>query len=146
MEDLKLILRNYGLYATRARLLILEILLRAGPVFDHNFLMDACKEKLDRVTVWRTLHLFYAYGMLWKVPSSNGMTRYAFRGVKGIAMPVQQDPWENNHLQLICQDCGRIISVHDMKIPLAGIPADFEPLYVDMVVNGRCSSCSKKAK
>ena len=144
MTDPKLILKNYGLYATRARLMILDALLRSAPVFDHNDLMVACKGRLDRVTVWRTIQLFYKCKMLWKVPSSNGVIRYAFRGIKGNELSTKQLSLENSHLQLICQDCGKIISVDNFKPPLAGIPADFEPLYIDTIVNGKCSSCAKK--
>jgi Fe2+ or Zn2+ uptake regulation protein len=146
MENLRLILKDYGLYITPARLTILEALFRAAPVFDHNDLVALCKEKLDRVTVWRTLHLFYERNMLWKVPTSNGVTRYTFRGIKGKEPPIKHVPKENSHLQLICQDCGKIISVNNVKLSLSGIPAGFAPLYIDTIVNGRCSSCSKKVK
>jgi hypothetical protein len=26
------------------------------------------------------------------------------------------------------------------------LPAEFEPLYIDMIVNGKCSSCAHKVK
>ncbi len=144
MKDPKRILKNYGLYATHARLMILDALLRSGPVFDHAELMVACKEKLDRVTVWRTLHLFYERNLLLKVPSSTGAIRYIFRGTEGKKISAKQLSRQNSHLQLVCQDCGKIISVNNFELPITGLPGKFEPLYIDTVVNGKCSDCAKK--
>ncbi|HEV3327024.1 MAG TPA: transcriptional repressor [Puia sp.] len=146
MTNPKLILKNYGLYATRARLMILDALLRSAPVFDHADLMAACKGHLDRVTIWRTLHLFYEHNLLLKVPSSTGSVRYIFRGAAGREISAKQVFRQNSHLQLICQDCGKIISVDNFELPIAGLPAKFEPLYIDTVVNGKCSACAKKSK
>ena len=146
MQDPKVILNNYGLYITRSRLMILEAVLRSPPVFDHTDLMAACKEKIDRVTIWRALQLFHECKMLLKVPSSDGVIRYAFRGITGKEIPARQASKQNSHLQLICQDCGKIISVDNFKFPVRVLPDEFEPLYIDMIVNGKCSSCAKKVK
>jgi Fe2+ or Zn2+ uptake regulation protein len=126
--------------------MILDALLRSGPVFDHADLMAACKGHLDRVTIWRTLHLFYEHNLLLKVPSSTGSVRYIFRGIEGKEISAKQVSRQNSHLQLICQDCGKIISVDNFELPITGLPAKFEPLYIDTIVNGKCSSCAKKKK
>jgi Fe2+ or Zn2+ uptake regulation protein len=146
MEDAKIILNNYGLYITRSRLMVLDAILRSAPVFDHTDLMVACKEKIDRVTIWRALQLFYECKMLLKVPSSDGVIRYAFRGITSKENPAKKVSKQNSHLQLICQDCGKIISVDNFKLPIRALPAEFEPLYIDMIVNGKCSSCAHKVK
>lgn len=146
MKDPKCILKDYGLYATRARLIILDALLRSGPVFDHIELMAECKEKLDRVTVWRTLHLFYEHNLLVKVSSSNGAIRYIFRGTPSKEISAKQLSRQNSHLQLVCQDCGKVISVNNFELPITSLPGKFEPLYIDTIVNGKCSSCAKKGK
>jgi Fe2+ or Zn2+ uptake regulation protein len=147
MEDAKIILNNYGLYITRSRLMILEAVLRCPPVFDHTDLMAACKEKIDRVTIWRALQLFYDCKILLKVPSTDNVIRYAFRGIKPKGKPPKHMSRKNSHLQLICQDCGKIISVDNFKFPIGSLPVvEFEPLYIDMIINGKCSSCSNKVK
>ena len=146
MKDPRLILKNYGLNATRARLLILDALLRSGPVFGYNELMAACKEKIDRVTVWRTLHLFFERNLLLKAPCATGGVRYIFRGIEGKEISAKQVSRQNSHLQLICQDCGKIISVKNFELPITSLPGKFEPLYIDTIVNGTCSSCAKKGK
>ena len=142
MEDLKLILHHYGLYITRSRLMILEALLRCPAIFDHTDLMAACKGKTDRVTIWRALQLFYDCKMLLKVPSSDNVIRYTFRGIKPERKSPKQTSGQNIHLQLICQDCGKTISVDNFKFPIRALPVEFEPFYID--INGRCSSCAKK--
>jgi|SRR5580692_10917456 Fur family ferric uptake transcriptional regulator len=144
MKDPAIILKNYGLYATRARLMILDALLRCGPVFDHADLIAACEEQLDRVTVWRTLQLFFERNLLTRAPSSGGAIRYIFRGAPGREIPAKMISRQNSHLQLICQECGKVISVDNFDLPLGRLPADFEPLYIDTVVNGKCSDCANK--
>jgi Fe2+ or Zn2+ uptake regulation protein len=106
--------------------------------------MTLCKGKLNRVTVWRTLQLFYERKMLLKVPSSNGVIQYTFAGIKNKEISVKDVNKRTSHLQLICQDCGKIISIDDFKLPIAAFPAGFKPLFIDTIVNGKCSSCSKK--
>lgn len=146
MEDPKIILNNYGLYVTRSRLMILEAVLQCPPVFDHTDLMAACKEKIDRVTIWRALQLFYDCKILLKVPSTDKVIRYTSRGIKPEENLPKHMTRKNSHLQMICQDCGKIISVNNFKFPIKTLPVEFEPLYIDMVVNGKCSSCANKAK
>ena len=126
--------------------MIVEALLRSAPVFDHTDLMAACKGKIDRVTIWRTLQLFYEREMLLKIPSSDGVIRYMFRGIKGKKVLGNRSSTKTSRLELICQNCGKIISVNNFKLPIIGLPADFEPFYIDTIINGKCSSCAKNVK
>src|SRR5579863_8528726 len=105
MEDLKLILKNYGLSITGPRLTILAAFPGSSRNLDHYDLMALCKGKLNRVTVWRTLQLFYERKMLLKVPSSNGVIQYTFMGIKRKEISAKDVCRKNSHLQLICQDC-----------------------------------------
>jgi Fur family ferric uptake transcriptional regulator len=142
MEDLKHILKDHGLRITGARLTVLETFLRSCRIYDHNALLDACGGKVDRVTLYRTLHVFYEHKMLYKVPSSNGLIQYGLRGIHGPS--VKGEPVRQNHLHLICQDCGRIISVSPYTIPFIMIPQGFQTHYVDLIVNGKCTSCAQR--
>jgi Fur family ferric uptake transcriptional regulator len=142
MEQLKHILKDHGLRITGARLTVLETFLRSSRIYDHNALLDACGGRVDRVTLYRTLHVFYEHKMLYKVPSSNGLIQYGLRGIHGHT--VQGEPIRQNHLHLICQDCGKIISISPYSLPLISIPQGFQTHYVDLFVNGKCTSCAEK--
>lgn len=143
MENLKHILRDYGLRVTGARLAVLEAFLRSCRIYDHNTLLDACGGRVDRVTLYRTLHVFYEHKMLYKVPSSNGLIQYGLRGI--VAPEVKGEPVRRNHLHLICQDCGKIISITPYNhIPYISIPQGFQTHYVDLIINGRCTSCVRE--
>jgi Fur family transcriptional regulator, ferric uptake regulator len=146
MQDLNLILKAHGLYITHPRLMILKAIFQRAAVFDRNDLMASCKERLDRVTIWRTLDLFYKHKILLKVPSSDGVIRYALSGTKAKEISVGQVSKQHSRLELICQDCGKIISIPDFKLALTDLPEGFEPLYIDTIVNGKCSTCAKMIK
>ena len=142
MNHLTHILKSHGLRVTGARLTVLDTFLRSCRIYDHNALLDACGGKVDRVTLYRTLHLFYEHHMLYKVPSSNGLIQYGLRGIHG--GQVKGEPIRQNHLHLICQDCGKIISVSPYTIPPLSMPSGFQSHYVDLFVNGRCATCAPK--
>jgi Fur family ferric uptake transcriptional regulator len=142
MENRKHILKDYGLRVTEARLTVLEAFLHSCRVFDHTALLAACGGRVDRVTLYRTLHAFHEHNILYKVPSSSGVTQYGLRGIKGHA--PKDAPLGENHLHLICQGCGKIISVSPFLLPVIPLPKGFQRQYVDMIVNGKCVSCVRE--
>jgi Fur family ferric uptake transcriptional regulator len=135
MENLAHILKAHGLKVTASRLMVLEAVLRVPGIFDHHALLDACSGNVDRVTLYRTLHLFYEHKMLYQVSAPAGAVQYGLRTIQG-------GPARYNRLQLICQDCGRIISVDPFDPPAFRLPPGFTCLYVEMIVNGRCTACA----
>ena len=138
MNNLKHILKDHGLRITGARLTVLDTFLRSSRVYDHTALLDACEGKVDRVTLYRTLHVFYEHKMLYKVPSSNGLIQYGLRGIHG------DEPVRQNHLHFVCQDCGKIISVSPYTVPPVTLPEGFQTHYIDLIVNGRCEGCADR--
>ncbi len=82
MDIARKILKEHGLSITTPRLVILEIFLRTSLILDHTEVMYLCKENVNRITLYRTLHLFYQHHLLLKVPSSNGVTKYLYRGLR----------------------------------------------------------------
>jgi Fur family transcriptional regulator, ferric uptake regulator len=143
MDIARRILKEHDLSITTSRLAVLEIFLQTPYVLDHTELMALCKKKVNRITLYRTLHLFYQQHLLVKVPSSNGITRYLYRG-PGIREDVRREKAASapqRKIHLICQDCGRIISVENAKLPPIDLPRNFEASFVDLIVNGRCKEC-----
>jgi Fur family transcriptional regulator, ferric uptake regulator len=143
MDIARKILKEHGLSITTPRLVILEIFLHTTNILDHTELMYLCKEHVNRITLYRTLHLFYQHHLLLKVPSTNGIIKYLYRGIRedGRGSKISHTPERKIHL--ICQDCGRIISVEHVRLPPIHLPKNFEPNFMDLIVNGRCRYCSK---
>lgn len=133
---------EHGLSITTSRLAVLEIFLHSTYILGHTELMALCKGNLNRITLYRTLHLFYRQHLLVKVPSTNGITRYLYRGLRDVR-PGRISHSPERKIHLICQDCGRIISLEHAKIPPIHLPKNFEPNFIDLIVNGRCNGCPK---
>ncbi len=142
METAKKILKEHGLHITSARLLILEIFLHTPNILDHNELMYLCKS-VNRITLYRTLHLLYQHHLLLKVPSTTGITKYLYRGFSEPMLHRKTSKTPERKIHLICQDCGKIISVTDASLPSISLPKNFEANFMDLIVNGKCKDCSK---
>jgi Fur family ferric uptake transcriptional regulator len=142
METAKKILKEHGLHITSARLLILEIFLHTPNILDHTELMYLCKS-VNRITLYRTLHLLYQHHLLLKVPSSTGITKYLYRGFSEPMQHRKSPKAPERKIHLICQDCGKIISVTDASLPSISLPKNFEANFMDLIVNGKCKECSK---
>jgi Fur family transcriptional regulator, ferric uptake regulator len=143
MDTTRKILKEHGLSITTPRLVILEIFLHTSNILDHAELMYLCREKVHRITLYRTLHLFYQHHLLLKVPSNTGITKYLYRGLREDNRGGKTGHTPERKIHLICQDCGRITSLEDARLPPIQLPKNFEPNFMDLIVNGKCRSCSK---
>jgi Fur family ferric uptake transcriptional regulator len=141
MDNAKNILKKCGLSITRPRLVILRIFLRTSNILSHHELMSVCDRKINRITAYRTLQALYEHHLLLKVPSSNGVTKYLYRGIQQPAPGSANHPEKKVHL--ICQDCGKIIDLKDFSLPALQLPNNFAASHIDLIINGRCTSCRK---
>ncbi|HUB60473.1 MAG TPA: transcriptional repressor [Puia sp.] len=142
METARKILKAHGLHVTTARLLILEIFLQTQNILDFNELMYLSKN-VNRITLYRTLHLLYQHHLVLKVPSNTGITKYLYRGFPESARRRNSSRNPERKIHLICQDCGKIISVTDVSLPPISLPKNFEASFIDLIVNGKCKECSQ---
>jgi Fur family transcriptional regulator, ferric uptake regulator len=142
METAKKILKEHGLHITTARLLILEIFLHTPNILDHTELMYLCKS-VNRITLYRTLQILYQHHLLLKVPSTTGITKYLYCGFSEPVRHRKTSKTPERKIHLICQDCGKIISVTDANLPSISLPKNFEANFMDLIVNGKCKECSK---
>src|SRR5579872_5714812 len=104
MDVARKILKEHGLHITTARLLILEIFLNTPHILDFNELMYLTK-RVNRITLYRTLHLLYQHHLLLKVPSTTGITKYLYRGFPEPALHRKTSRTLERKIHLICQDC-----------------------------------------
>ncbi|HTR31940.1 MAG TPA: transcriptional repressor [Puia sp.] len=142
MDIARKILKEHGLHITTARLLILEIFLNTPHILDFNELMYLAKS-VNRITLYRTLHLLYQHHLLLKVPSTTGITKYLYRGFPEPVPHRKISRAPERKIHLICQECGKIISVADASLPSISLPKNFEANFMDLIVNGKCKECSK---
>jgi Fe2+ or Zn2+ uptake regulation protein len=135
MDNAARILKESGLHITVPRLIVLNVFLRNAHVLDHTELMSLCDKHVNRITLYRTLHVFYQHRLLIKVPTPNGITRYIYHAGR-------QD--QHTGVYLVCQDCGKIIDLKEVSIPEITLPKNFAPKFMDLIVNGKCRPCARR--
>lgn len=137
--DAAQLLRGAGKRATPIRREILDALLRLGrPASQPELSKLARLRRLDRVTVYRTLHLLRELGLVHAVQGTDGTWRFCSHDLDGRGCP-------GNHPHFLCVVCGRMRCLLGQEIPHVEVPRSFEVQGKQLVVYGRCPECGRDA-
>lgn len=131
------ILKASALSVTEGRKTILDIFLSASNAMAHQDLESSCKDKYDRVTIYRTLQTFLEKGIIHTIPSSDNVTRYALCNDDCIVSGHHHD----NHVHFSCDACGKTICLDETTIPSVHLPKGFRAHQINMIVSGVCKAC-----
>jgi len=132
------ILRSSELSLTAGRKTILEIFLSCPNALAHQDIETICKDKYDRVTIYRTLQTFLEKGIIHTIPSSDNITRYALCNDDCIESGHHHD----NHVHFTCDTCGKTICLDQTEVPSVHLPRGFRAHQINMIVSGVCKSCA----
>lgn len=105
MNSGQIILRNFDLKSTPARLTILSYLSeQQAPQAVEDIISHIASEHkaVDRVTVYRILETFFQKGLIKRLELGEGKYRYELAG--------------EDHHHLICESCGAIEDISDCNI------------------------------
>ena len=130
------ILKRNQLSVTSGRKKILELFLANTGALSHGDIEKKAGEKFDRVTVYRTLHVFLEKGVIHSIPTADNSIRYAL-----CKDDCQQGHHLDNHVHFICKDCGNTICLDHVTIPAVKLPKGFTSTQVEVVVSGVCKEC-----
>ncbi|MEY3921107.1 MAG: hypothetical protein RL634_868 [Bacteroidota bacterium] len=132
------ILKSSALSLTAGRKTILDIFLSSPNALAHQDIETICKEKYDRVTIYRTLQTFLEKGIIHTIPSSDNITRYALCNDDCIVTGYHHD----NHVHFTCDTCGKTICLDETEVPSVHLPKGFRAHQINMIVSGVCKSCA----
>ena len=132
------ILKSSALSVTEGRKTILDIFLSSVSAMAHQDIESKCKDKYDRVTIYRTLQTFLEKGIIHTIPSSDNITRYALCNDDCIDSGHHHD----NHVHFSCNACGKTICLDDTAIPSVHLPKGFRANQINMIVSGVCKTCA----
>lgn len=131
------ILKRSHLSVTAGRRKILELFLQQDGALSHGDIEKRAGEKFDRVTIYRTLQAFLEKGLIHSIPTADNSIRYAL--CKDHCSGGQH---RDDHVHFICNTCGNTVCLEEVTIPTIKLPKGFVPEQVDMLVSGRCKSCT----
>lgn len=136
-EEIAETLRKSGYRATAQRILVYEALWRAGShpsVSDIHKYATAIDPSISLATVYKNLQLFADIGLVREMGFKEGPTRY--------------DPDVHFHINLVCNECGRIEDYECLSLeeiaPNLDKMAGFLVQSHDFEVRGLCASCRTK--
>ena len=133
------ILKNNQLSITGSRKKILELFLTSNGALAHADIERNAGEKIDRVTVYRTLQSFLEKGIIHTIPTSDNSVRYAL-----CKDECSEGHHHDNHVHFVCNACGNTTCLDHVTIPQVQLPVGFQPLEYQMVVTGLCEQCKLK--
>ncbi len=131
------LLRRNQLSVTEGRRRILEVFMESGIALSPHDIEEKTSERLDRVTVYRTLQTFLEKGIMHTIPTTDNSVLYALCKDSCGAGHHHDD-----HVHFICEMCGTTTCLDGLTIPFITMPEGYEVSQVNMVVNGRCKNCA----
>lgn len=139
-EDL---LRQAQIKRTPRRIRILDRLLEMRCAFSAKDLQSALLEeelKIDAATVYRTLQLFSARGLVRSLGGEGGVERYA--------STCRHNPL---HAHFLCEECGRTYCLRafdfeESRALLSLVESGFFVRDVSLSFRGQCAACGVKAR
>jgi len=132
----KTYLKRQGLKLTRERRIVLHEIMRHPGHLDADELLvnlHGKKNQVSRATIYRTLDLLVASGLLWKVSLGGNQAHYEY------AIGAE------HHGHLICVECGRVFEFanHDIEELQRKVCRElrFSPVRHSLEIFGYCSDC-----
>ena len=99
-EDIKATLKLFGLRPTKARILVCEVLMKAGCPVSHGELQaDERLKEINRVTLYRTLNALVEAGLVHKVLGVDSCWYFCLH-------ETDQPGCPGDHPHFYCLECG----------------------------------------
>ena len=135
-DAIKELLKKNSMSVTDSRLQILDMFYHAPGALAHADIEKRASDKIDRVTIYRTLQTFEEKGIIHTIPTSDNSVKYALCKDR-----CEEGHHHDNHVHFVCGHCHKTICLDDVHVPDVKLPKGFTPLEASMVVNGICDEC-----
>jgi|SRR5690606_18470317 len=130
------ILQQHQLKSTRLRKAVLSLLMMSEKGLSHQDISARLDVGFDRVTLFRTLHVFEENGILHKIIDPTGTAKYAYTapGAGEIA---------HSHAHFVCLKCTEIFCLDDvLPVTQMNLPTGFSKKAIEVQVKGFCERCN----
>lgn len=134
MKGLEITLQDRGIKPTAMRTLVLEKLMIQQYAISHKELLTQF-EKVDNVTVFRTLKTFLEKKLIHSIDDGTGIIKYALCGLHCRCIPTDL------HTHFHCLRCEQTFCLTDSQIPEVTVPKNFIIKSTNLVIKGFCDNC-----
>lgn len=130
------LLKAHGLKVTRVRLSTLETIQKSEVALSHAQL-EKLNKKVDRVTLYRTLHIFEDKGIIHRVVNESGTVKYS-----GCQSDCDHSKPHDQHLHFSCNVCDKTVCLSDQKVEMPVLPTGYQLKNYYLLATGTCPSCA----
>lgn len=130
------VLKQNNLSVTGSRSKILQLFLEQPGALAHGDIEKKAGEKMDRVTVYRTLQTFVDKGIIHTIPTADNSIRYAL-----CKEECSGGHHHDHHIHFVCNSCLNTYCLDDVVTPEIKLPKGYLALHVEVVVEGVCKKC-----
>jgi Fe2+ or Zn2+ uptake regulation protein len=132
------LLREAGLRRTPMRLNVLKIISADGQPLSAPQIMERFADKIDRVTLYRTVNTLTRKRLLHRVRGDDQIWRYGIGDRKGP---------RHEHAHFVCDECGTVECLSDTPAPQPakrqGVRRGYRVEYSELLVHGTCPDCGR---
>lgn len=135
-EKVELMLKQNHLSITDSRKKILSLFLGQTGALSHGDIEKRAGDKVDRVTIYRTLQTFVDKGIIHIIPTSDNSIRYAL-----CKDECTEGHHHDHHIHFVCNKCNNTCCLDDVATPDIKLPKGYIAKHVEVVVEGICKNC-----
>ena len=132
------LLRRNNLSITETRKKILSLFLATPDALAHGDIERKAGEKIDRVTVYRTLQTFVEKGILHTIPTEDNAVLYA------LCKDCAEGHHHDDHVHFVCTNCNTTTCLDDVVSPSFDLPAGYVAESVNVIIKGICKNCNEE--
>ena len=132
------ILKKRNLSVTESRKKILTMFLRANGALSHADIEKEFHQKLDRITLYRTLQSFVNKGIIHIIPTTDNSIEYAL-----CKDECSEGHHHDRHVHFVCNKCNTTYCLERVEVPHVKLPSGFSETQTDVVINGLCAKCRR---
>ena len=138
------VLKSQQIRPTAIRKEILNLFFEVNYALSHSDIFNKLKNKLDRVTIYRTLEIFENKGLIHKIVDNSGVIKYASHDFGGCDINFKHH--QANHLHFKCKQCGNIYCMCSIEVPKINVPEGYEMQTLNLSAEGICNNCPRGSK
>ena len=131
------LLKRFQLNVTDSRKKILQLFLNQPEALAHADIENKAGEKIDRVTVYRTLQTFVDKGLIHSIPTADNSIRYAL-----CKDDCSEGHHHDHHVHFVCEQCEKTACLDEVNVPEINLPSGFKKEKIEVVISGICKECS----
>ncbi len=157
MQTAEQVITDAGLRPTKARIAVLNILLRSSTALSHPEILAALqgRKEMDRVTVYRVLDWLLDNTLIHKISSDDRAWKFqanmpgrhfrtASQASTGSKTSIPGLLSNHGHAHLHCQHCGTVLCIHELAAHIP--PSIFDTYQVSQIeinLKGLCPACQQ---